>query len=266
MPLALSFVIPLYNSAATIASLVHDIEALTIEGGHEVDPRQRRQRRCDDQGLPGPRAVPPGFPITLVEHARNFGEHNAVLTGWRHARGAYIVNLDDDGQNPPAEAVRLWQHARREGLDVVFGHYEVKRHSTLAQRRQLVHEPHDRLGARQAAGLLPLELSLRQRVRDRPGRRLRWPVSIHRRAVAAGDPADRVDHRASRRAARRRERLHASAADSALAERVAELLAAAAAGGDRRRRRDARLPGSWRLSLSSGCGSSIAVPPMDGAG
>ena len=23
-------------------------------------------------------------PIILVEHARNFGEHNAVLTGWRH--------------------------------------------------------------------------------------------------------------------------------------------------------------------------------------
>ena len=40
-------------------------------------------------------------PITLVEHARNYGEHNAVITGWRHARGAHIVNLDDDGQNPP---------------------------------------------------------------------------------------------------------------------------------------------------------------------
>jgi undecaprenyl-phosphate 4-deoxy-4-formamido-L-arabinose transferase len=68
-------------------------------------------------------------PITLVEHARNFGEHNAVLTGWRHARGAHIVNLDDDGQNPPAEAVRLWQHARATGLDVVFGHYTEKQHS-----------------------------------------------------------------------------------------------------------------------------------------
>ena len=69
------------------------------------------------------------MPITVVEHARNFGEHNAVLTGWRHARGAHIVNLDDDGQNPPAEAVRLWEHAKSSGLDVVFGHYEVKRHA-----------------------------------------------------------------------------------------------------------------------------------------
>jgi undecaprenyl-phosphate 4-deoxy-4-formamido-L-arabinose transferase len=68
-------------------------------------------------------------PITLIEHARNFGEHNAVLTGWRHARGTHIVNLDDDGQNPPAEAVRLWRHAEANDLDVVFGHYASKQHS-----------------------------------------------------------------------------------------------------------------------------------------
>jgi undecaprenyl-phosphate 4-deoxy-4-formamido-L-arabinose transferase len=67
-------------------------------------------------------------PVTLIEHARNYGEHNAVLTGWRHARGAHIVNLDDDGQNPPAEALRLWQEAKATGLDVVYGHYEEKRH------------------------------------------------------------------------------------------------------------------------------------------
>jgi glycosyltransferase involved in cell wall biosynthesis len=128
MPLALSFVIPLYNSAATIASLVHDIEALTIEGGHEVvlvndGSADATTDACRDLIRTA------RIPITLVEHARNFGEHNAVLSGWRNARGAYIVNLDDDGQNPPGEAVRLWQHAKREGLDVVFGHYEIKRHS-----------------------------------------------------------------------------------------------------------------------------------------
>jgi undecaprenyl-phosphate 4-deoxy-4-formamido-L-arabinose transferase len=65
----------------------------------------------------------------LVEHARNYGEHNAVLTGWRHAKGTHLVNLDDDGQNPPTEAVRLWRHAKEAGLDVVFGHYDEKQHS-----------------------------------------------------------------------------------------------------------------------------------------
>lgn len=68
-------------------------------------------------------------PITFVSHARNFGEHNAVLTGYRHARGHHVVNLDDDGQNPPEEAVRLWEHAKQHGLDVVYGHYGSKEHA-----------------------------------------------------------------------------------------------------------------------------------------
>ena len=125
---SLSFVIPLYNSADTIAPLVREIEGLQLEGGHEIV-------LVNDGSADTTSAVcrelvkTAKVPITYVEHARNFGEHNAVLTGWRHARGAHMVNLDDDGQNPPSEAVRLWQHAKAHGLDVVYGQYEVKRHS-----------------------------------------------------------------------------------------------------------------------------------------
>ncbi|HWA10202.1 MAG TPA: glycosyltransferase family 2 protein [Opitutaceae bacterium] len=125
---ALSFVIPLYHSAATIAGVVREIEGLAVEGGHEIilvnDGSSDGTSDACRELIRTARV-----PICLIEHARNFGEHNAVLTGWRQARGAYIVNLDDDGQNPPAEAVRLWQHARAHGLDVVFGHYTVKQHS-----------------------------------------------------------------------------------------------------------------------------------------
>lgn len=126
---ALSFVIPLYNSAATIGDLVRAIGTLAIEGGHEIV-------LVNDGSGDGTAALcrelvrtAGTLPIVYVEHARNFGEHNAVLTGWRVARGAHIVNLDDDGQNPPEEGVRLWQHAMSTGADVVFGHYAHKRHS-----------------------------------------------------------------------------------------------------------------------------------------
>src|SRR4249920_1918557 len=105
--LALSFVIPLYQSAETTGSVVREIEGFTIDGGHEIilvhdgsgEPASAAGRELSRTAQ---------VPITLVEHARNYGEHNAVLTGWRQARGVHIVNLDDDGQNPPAEAVKLW--------------------------------------------------------------------------------------------------------------------------------------------------------------
>ncbi len=127
---ALTFVIPMYNAAETIAAVVRDIEQLAIEGGHEIvlvndGSRDKTMAVCRE--LVGSCRVP----ITVVDHARNFGEHNAVLTGWRHARGTHVVNLDDDGQNPPREAMRLWEHARATGADVVYGHYEVKQHSAF---------------------------------------------------------------------------------------------------------------------------------------
>ena len=125
---ALSFVIPLYYSAETIGPLVKRIEALVIEGGHEiilVNDGSRDATATVCRQLLKEAQVP----IIYVEHARNFGEHNAVLSGWRQAKGAHIVNLDDDGQNPPDEAVRMWAHAKAQELDVVFGHYAVKQHS-----------------------------------------------------------------------------------------------------------------------------------------
>ena len=104
----------------------------SIQGGHEIvlvnDGSTDRTREVASRA----RLEHARIPITLVEHARNFGEHNAVLTGWRHASGAHFVNLDDDGQNPPGEAVRLWRHATETGLDVVFGHYTAKQHRPSA--------------------------------------------------------------------------------------------------------------------------------------
>jgi glycosyltransferase involved in cell wall biosynthesis len=125
---AVSFVIPLYNSEATIAAVIREIAALKIPGGHEVvvvnDGSRDRTRavvlELQAEGL---------VPLTYVEHSRNYGEHNAVLTGWRHARGTHFVTLDDDGQNPPGEGMRLWEAAVREGWDIAYGRYETKRHA-----------------------------------------------------------------------------------------------------------------------------------------
>jgi undecaprenyl-phosphate 4-deoxy-4-formamido-L-arabinose transferase len=125
---ALSFVIPLYNSSDTIETLVRQIEELTVDGGHEIV--LVNDGSSDSTGAVCRDLVRSSkIPIVYVEHARNFGEHNAVMTGWRHASGAHVVNLDDDGQHPPIEAVRLWQHAKESDVDVVFGHYRVKQHS-----------------------------------------------------------------------------------------------------------------------------------------
>jgi glycosyltransferase involved in cell wall biosynthesis len=125
---ALSLVVPLYYSAETIGAVVDALAALEVPGGHEIV-------LVNDGSTDATAAVCAAamararVPVVYVEHARNFGEHNAVLTGYRYARGDYIVNLDDDGQHPPEEALRLFLTARALELDVVFGHYETKQHA-----------------------------------------------------------------------------------------------------------------------------------------
>jgi undecaprenyl-phosphate 4-deoxy-4-formamido-L-arabinose transferase len=124
----LTVVVPVYRGATTIGRLVEALSTLRPEGGLEIV--LVNDGSPDDSGAVC-RALQrtATVPITYVEHARNFGEHNAVMTGLRHARGAYVITLDDDLQNPPEEVVRLYDHTRLGGWDVVYTRYEQKRHS-----------------------------------------------------------------------------------------------------------------------------------------
>jgi glycosyltransferase involved in cell wall biosynthesis len=125
---ALSIVIPVYNGAESIAELVHAIENLSIEGGHEI---VLVEDGSPDHSLEicGGLVENARVPITLVSLARNYGEHNAVLAGMRHAGGAYVITMDDDLQNPPEEIERLLTFAQRSGKQVIYTYYDEKQHS-----------------------------------------------------------------------------------------------------------------------------------------
>jgi glycosyltransferase involved in cell wall biosynthesis len=125
---ALSIVIPVYNGADSIPELIRALEALPIRGGHEIilvndNSPDNSLEVCKD--LINKARVP----ITLVNLARNYGEHNAVMTGLRHARGAHIITMDDDLQNPPEEVQRLLAFAQETGKEVIYTYYEDKQHS-----------------------------------------------------------------------------------------------------------------------------------------
>ena len=124
----LSIVIPVYRGAATVGRLVEALCELDPVGGLEVilvnDGSPDNSGEVCRALLPAAR-----IPVIYIEHARNYGEHNAVMTGLRHARGRFVITMDDDLQNPAEEVVRLYDHARLGGWDVVYTRYEVKHHA-----------------------------------------------------------------------------------------------------------------------------------------
>jgi glycosyltransferase involved in cell wall biosynthesis len=124
----LSLVIPVYNGSRTIGALVEhttkilgltSFEIVLVNDGSEDDS----ETVCAQLAEKFPQNV------TFVHLSRNFGEHSAVLAGFTEARGRYIAVLDDDGQNPPEEVVRMLDELKRKNYDVVYGHYIEKKHS-----------------------------------------------------------------------------------------------------------------------------------------
>ena len=119
--------IPVYNGAGSIAELVRALEELRIAGGHEIvlvndgSPDDSLDVCC--ASLTGA-----SVPITLIKLARNYGEHNAVMAGLRHASGAHVITMDDDLQNPPEEVERLLAFAQDSGKEVIYTYYDDKQH------------------------------------------------------------------------------------------------------------------------------------------
>jgi undecaprenyl-phosphate 4-deoxy-4-formamido-L-arabinose transferase len=127
--LALSIVIPVYNGAQSIDELVTALAGLNVPGGHEIV----LVNDCSpDDSLAVCRDLlaRTRVPMTLVNLSRNYGEHNAVMAGLRHARGAHVITMDDDLQNPPSEVLRLLEYAQSSGKEVIYTRYASKEHAS----------------------------------------------------------------------------------------------------------------------------------------
>lgn len=68
--------------------------------------------------------------IIAVDLSRNYGQHTAIFCGIQLASGDYIINMDDDMQNPPEELGSLITKAKG-GHDVVFAKFIVKKHGFI---------------------------------------------------------------------------------------------------------------------------------------
>lgn len=129
MKTLISFVIPCYKSALTINAVVDEIENTMksiIAYEHEIilindcspdETYEVIQELGERNGK-----------VKGINLAKNFGQHAALMAGFRYAKGDYVVCLDDDGQTPADEVDKLIAKLE-EGYDAVYAKYDHKQHS-----------------------------------------------------------------------------------------------------------------------------------------
>jgi glycosyltransferase involved in cell wall biosynthesis len=59
--------------------------------------------------------------VRVIRFRRNFGQTAAFAAGFKHARGRYIVTLDGDNQNDPADIPAMVLMLEQRDLDIVCG-------------------------------------------------------------------------------------------------------------------------------------------------
>jgi dolichol-phosphate mannosyltransferase len=128
---SLSVVVPVHNEAGNVAALAAEIRRSFAElPAWEclwVDDASTDATRDELRAVAA--ADPRHRILALPEHR---GQSAALLCGWNAACGEFVGSLDGDGQNDPADLVRLLRVAVEQGLDMVNG-VRARRHDNLVR-------------------------------------------------------------------------------------------------------------------------------------
>ncbi len=119
-----SVLLPAYNEAENLAELVPRTAAVLDGLGESYEIVV-----VDDGSTDGTRTVLRDLrsaTVRVIRLRRNAGKSAALSIGLDHVKGEYIVLMDADGQDDPAELPRLLEHLDADGLDLVTGRRAVR--------------------------------------------------------------------------------------------------------------------------------------------
>lgn len=122
-----SIVIPVYRGETTLPTIMAEIAALTTES---VTPGGRRMvvsevllaHDCGpDRSDKTLEALAAQYPFVMpVWLTRNYGQHAATMAGMASATGDWVVTLDEDGQQDPADIRLMLDTALDRSLQLVY--------------------------------------------------------------------------------------------------------------------------------------------------
>jgi len=124
---SLSVVIPIYNSAPILPSLMERLHPVLVGRGVPFEIILVCDGSPDASWSAIERAAREYSGVRGIELTRNYGQHNALLCGVRAAVHEVIVTIDDDLQHPH-ESIPILLDRLGQGFDLVYGTPEEETH------------------------------------------------------------------------------------------------------------------------------------------
>nr|WP_204342589.1 glycosyltransferase family 2 protein [Micromonospora terminaliae] len=116
----MSVVVPMFNEEAVLPLLALRLRGV-LDGLGEAYEVVAVDDGSTDATPAALAALRVGWPeLRVLRLRRNSGHQAALHAGLLRARGAYVVSIDADLQDPPEVIVELLRRARADGLDVVY--------------------------------------------------------------------------------------------------------------------------------------------------
>lgn len=126
---SISAVIPVYNEKGNVTRLHQELVTVFQANNYDFEIIF-----VDDGSTDGTSSVIAGLsPVKLIRMRKNFGQTAAMDAGIKAAQKAYIVTMDGDLQNNPADIPRLINHLENNDLDVVSG-WRMNRKDSFGKR------------------------------------------------------------------------------------------------------------------------------------
>ncbi len=132
--LDVSIVLPVYNEAGNLKAFIPEISEVLREMNVDYEIIAVDDGSTDDSVSVLRAFKETESRLRIVRFRRNFGQTAAFAAGFDLARGTYVVTMDADGQNDPADIPRLLQLAEEDDYDIVSGWRQDRKEPFLSRR------------------------------------------------------------------------------------------------------------------------------------
>jgi glycosyltransferase involved in cell wall biosynthesis len=117
----ISVVVPMRNESPNVERLYREVTASLSQFGRSYEILAIDDGSLDDTFELLARIQAKDPRVRVIRFRRNFGQTAAFAAGFHHARGRYIVTMDGDNQNDPADIPAMIQMSEQKDLDIVCG-------------------------------------------------------------------------------------------------------------------------------------------------